>query len=81
MSRTSPHKSAPTVAPAAFNIHPDALIRRKQILGADGNPPLLAIGATKFHALIAEGRLPKPRKIGSASFWRVGDLLDAIARL
>lgn len=71
-------RSPPTVAPATAQIHPDALIRKAQILGTNGTAPLLAIGNTRFYELISEGRLPKPRKIGTASFWRAGDILAAL---
>lgn len=61
--------------------HPDARIRARQILGEDGSPPLLSIGRTHFYALVKQGRLPQPKKVGTMSLWRVGDLLDAIAKL
>ncbi len=71
----------PRVTPATADIHPDALIRKAQILGTNGTAPLLAIGNTRFYGLIAEGKLPKPRKIGTASFWRAGDILAALETL
>ena len=69
------------VAPATENIHPDSLIRVHQILGLNGAPPLLACGRTQFYAWIKAGRLPPPCKIGHASFWRAGDILEALQRL
>lgn len=69
-----------TPAPSA-NYHPDARIRKAQILGTDGTAPLLKVGNTNFYALVKAGKLPKPMKIGAASFWRAGDVLDAIAVL
>lgn len=74
-------RSPAVVPPATAQIHPDALIRKAQIIGTNGNAPLLAIGNTRFYELIAEGRLPKPRKIGTASFWRAGDILAALEAL
>lgn len=71
-------RAAPTNA-AAF--HPDSLIRARQIIGEDGTPPLLSIGRTHFYALVKAGRLPQPKKVGTMSLWRVGDLIDAIAKL
>lgn len=80
-SQVTRKRSPATVAPATAQIHPDALIRKAQILGTNGNPPLLAVGNTRFYELIAEGKLPKPRKIGAASFWRAGDILAALEAL
>ena len=65
----------------AAGFHPDALIHARQIIGEDGTPPLLSIGRTHFYALVRDGRLPQPKKVGTMSLWRVGDLLDAIAKL
>ncbi len=74
-------RKAPT-APATAQIHPDSLIRIAQILGTAGNPPLLAIGKTKFYSLVQQGKLPRPRKMGARmAVWRAGDILDAIAKL
>ncbi|TSE34145.1 hypothetical protein LCC91_09980 [Tepidimonas taiwanensis] len=62
--------------------HPDAMLRRRDILeGTRHHPPLLRIGVTKFHALINEGKLPRPVHIGRAAFWRAGDLIEAMRRL
>ena len=65
----------------AAGFHPDSLIRARQIIGEDGTPPLLSVGRTHFYALVRDGRLPPPKKVGTMSLWRVGDLLDAIAKL
>lgn len=62
-------------------LHPDARLRLSRILGLDGHPPILGIKRTKFYSLIAEGKLPPPQKIGSASLWRLGDLMAAVERL
>jgi len=62
--------------------HPDALLRRKDILeGTRHHPPLLRVGNTKFHAMVNEGQLPRPVHIGKAAFWRAGSLIEAIRRL
>jgi len=62
--------------------HPDALLRRKDILeGTRHHPPLLRLGVSKFHALIREGKLPRPAHIGNAAVWRAGDLIEAIRKL
>lgn len=74
-------RSRPVVAPATAQIHEDALLRVAQILGSADAPPLIAIGRTKFYALIASGQLPPPRKLGRTSVWRAGDVIDALRRL
>lgn len=62
--------------------HPDALLRRKDIIeGTRQHPPLLRVGSSKFHSLINEGKLPPPIHIGRAAFWRAGDLIEAIRKL
>lgn len=59
--------------------HPDALLRRRDILeGTRHHPPLLSIRPTKFHALVNAGLLPRPIRIGRAAFWRAGDLIAAL---
>ena len=65
----------------AASFHPDALIRARQIIGEDGTPPLLSVGRTHFYALVKQGKIPQPKKVGTMSLWRVGDLIDAIAKL
>ena len=65
----------------SVNFHPDALIRLPQILGKRGQPPLLACGRTQFYLWIKQGKLPAPRKVGHASFWRAGDILAALGKL
>lgn len=69
------------IAPATAAIHPDALIRLSQILGTNGTPPLIACGRTAFYGWIKAGKLPRPRKVGRASFWRAGDILQALEDL
>lgn len=64
------------VAPVTPEIHPDALVKLPQIIGLNGAPPLLACGRTRFYELVAEGKLPKPRKLGHSSFWRAGVLIS-----
>lgn len=64
-----------------YELHPDARLRLRDILGLDGRPPLLRIGRTKFYALIKSGKLPSAEKLGRASLWRFGDLLSAINKL
>jgi predicted DNA-binding transcriptional regulator AlpA len=64
-----------------YELHPDARLRLRDILGLHGRPPLLSIGRTKFYALVKSGKLPAPDKIGSASVWRFGNLLSAIDKL
>ncbi len=65
----------------AHSLHPDALIRLTQILGTNGQAPLLACGRTQFYLWIKQGKLPAPHKVGHCSFWRAGDILTAIGRL
>lgn len=72
-----PHR----VAAVTATIHPDAFIRLSQILGTGGNPPLIACGKTAFYNWVKAGKLPPPRKVGRASFWRAGDILDALENL
>jgi predicted DNA-binding transcriptional regulator AlpA len=79
--KNPPARRPQRVAPATENIHPDSLIRLHQILGLNGAPPLLACGRTQFYAWVKEGRLPPPRKVGHVSFWRAGDILEALQRL
>lgn len=69
------------VAPVTGDIHPDALLKLPQIIGLCGAPPLLACGRSRFYEMVREGKLPKPRKIGHASYWRAGDVLEAIRKL
>ena len=71
----------PRVAPVTASIHPDALIRLSQILGTRGTPPLIACGRTAFYSWVKAGKLPPPRKLGRASFWRAGDILKALEAL
>ncbi|WP_449370769.1 helix-turn-helix transcriptional regulator [Thiomonas sp.] len=78
MQNPTQRRAAPNNA-AGF--HPDALVRARQIIGEDGTPPLISVGRTHFYALVKEGRLPQPRKVGAMSLWRVGDLLDAFSKL
>jgi predicted DNA-binding transcriptional regulator AlpA len=76
-------KGSTRVAPADSFLHPDALIRIHHILGDPTRnvPPLLACGRTQFYAWINEGKFPRPRKLGHASYWRAGDVLDALVKL
>ncbi len=67
------------VVPGTAALHPSALIRKPQIIGTGGSTPLLAVGNTRFYELIAKGRFPRPIKIGRASFWRVSEVLAALA--
>lgn len=62
--------------------HPDALIRRRDIIeGSRQHPPLLRVGTTKFHDLVNAGLLPRPIHVGKAAFWRAGDVLEALRKL
>ena len=61
------------------NFHPDSLLRLAQIIG--GDYPLIGVGRTRFFELVAEGKLPPPIKVGRATFWRAGDLIDALRQL
>jgi predicted DNA-binding transcriptional regulator AlpA len=67
--------------PVTAAINPDAMLRIHQIIGDHDTPPLLPIGRTSFYRLIAEGKLPQPRKLGSASLWRASELLAAMGAL
>lgn len=67
--------------------HPsqDALLRLKDIVGdRKARPPirgLLPIGASTWWELVQSGEVPKPLKIGRASFWRSKDVHRLIERL
>jgi predicted DNA-binding transcriptional regulator AlpA len=76
-------KGSTCVATADTFLHRDALIRIHHILGDPTRnvPPLLACGRTQFYAWINEGKFPRPRKLGHASYWRAGDVLDALVKL
>ena len=42
---------------------------------------LRSIGKTKFYAMIRDGELPEPTKLGRRSFWRQSAILAYIDRL
>jgi predicted DNA-binding transcriptional regulator AlpA len=60
-------ESAPTSQHSAGATRPYR-IRAKQAAAH------LSIATSHFYALVADGHLPKPQKIGRMSFWRPGDI-------
>jgi predicted DNA-binding transcriptional regulator AlpA len=82
-----PRRSRATYAPVTAELTPDARIKLAQIIGDSGATPpvpgLLPVGKTTIYKLVKEGRFPAPVKVlgGRASYWRYGDVLDAVARL
>lgn len=63
----------------AFSSLPnEAFVRLPAIIGPDGPLP---ISKSSFWLRVADGRLPKPYKIGSQkiSAWKVGELRAAFA--
>lgn len=65
--------------------HAEGLLRLKDIIGdRKARPPtrgLLPIAASTWWELVRAGEAPKPLKIGRASLWRAGDVLQLIERL
>ncbi len=63
------------------NTTPPRLLGLREILGTDTRPGLLPLGKSAFYALIRDGRLPRPRKIGRRSVWLENDILAALEKL
>jgi predicted DNA-binding transcriptional regulator AlpA len=53
-------------------------LRLPQIIGPNG---LLPIARSTFYGLVADGKMPKPVKLGRISLWREKDLYEALAAL
>lgn len=60
------------------NLHPDALVRIRQIVGdpSRGIPALIPISRTAFYAAVQAGKIPRPTKLGArTALWRLADVL------
>lgn len=53
----------------------EGFIRLPQCLSYSG------LCKTKFYALMAAGLAPKPRKVGRASLWEVGEFQEFLAKI
>lgn len=60
---------------------PRALLRKSQIIGGNGQTPLLPVKTTRFHQLINEGKFPRPRRLGRLSVWPAAEVFAAIEKL
>lgn len=81
-------RKRPTYPAVVAGLPHDARVRLVQIIGdANTDPPtpgLFPMSKSRLYELIRQGRFPAPAKLapGSrASYWRFGDVLDAIQRL
>jgi predicted DNA-binding transcriptional regulator AlpA len=62
----------------------ETCVKLAQIIGEAGTPGLFPVSRSAWYSLIRQGRMPSPLKPfpGSrASFWRLGDVLEAIQQL
>ena len=82
-------RARPQVYPAiTAGMTPDARVKLPQIIGdATTSPPtagLFPISKSQFYSLIRRGEMPAPSKPFPGcrdSYWRLGDVLEAIQRL
>ncbi|MDE2174171.1 MAG: hypothetical protein KGJ54_02630 [Betaproteobacteria bacterium] len=84
----NPRRSRATYAPVTTDLTPDARIKLAQIIGdPKARPPIpgvFPVGKTTLYKLMGLGLFPAPIKPFPgcrASYWRYGDVLDAVARL
>ena len=66
-----------------MQVHESALLRIHQIIGdrERGIAPLIPISRASWWAGVANGRYPKPVKIGRMTFWRAADVLALVKSL
>jgi predicted DNA-binding transcriptional regulator AlpA len=62
----------------AVGLPASGLLRLPQIIGDQKHPGPLPISKSKFYALIREGVVPPPRKIGRVSAWPVESIRPLI---
>jgi len=83
---SAPHtapRSALSVVPATGSLHPEALLRARDIVGdrRAGVPGLLPIARSTWLAGVAAGRFPQPIRLGSrTTCWRARDIFELIER-
>lgn len=64
-----------------FNLPDEAFVRLPSIIGTADAPGPLPISPSNFWARVADGRLPKPYKLGAGSrvsVWKVGEIRAAL---
>lgn len=76
-----PTTDTPKPRPREKAAYPDmpkdraAYCRLPQMIGFSG------FGRSRLYTLMAEGKLPRPIKVGRSSVWQVGKFLDAMEKL
>lgn len=76
-----PPADAPLPRPRSKSVYPPlphdpaAFCRLQQILEFSG------MGRSRFYALMAAGKMPRPIKVGRSSVWRVGLVRAAVEKL
>ena len=73
-----------TYPPIAAGMPPETRVKLAQIIGDAGTPGIFPVSKTQFYRLVRRGKMPAPLKPfpgARASFWRLGDVLEAIQHL
>ena len=57
--------------PPAILVPANQLVRPRRGLSEDESAGLIGVGRTNFRALVADGQMPKPIKIGRRNIWDI----------
>jgi hypothetical protein len=65
----------PEPSSAKYTLPETGFVRVAQIVGKNGNPPIIPIGETSWWNGVKSGKYPKPIKLGvRTTAWRVEDI-------
>lgn len=81
-ARRAPKKRC-AYPPIVEGMPPETLVKLAQVIGDTQTPGLLPVSRGMWYRLIHQGRAPAPIKPlgGKASYWVLGDVLEAVRRL